>query len=129
MVNNVVLVGRVADDPRYVVTEAGYRVCNFTLAVRRDTRDENNEYDCDFLPISAWQSLSEIIRDYVHKGSLIGVRCRLGAKVHEVGNQKVNMIHIYAENVSFISTNNKAKEVPAEQVFDNTISPDEIDSE
>ena len=126
MINNVVLVGRVADEPRFTIIDSGYKVANFTLAVRRETRDANNDHDCDFVQLSAWHSLSEIVRDYVHKGSVIGVRCRLGTRLQEIGGQKVNMIYIYAENVSFISMMPRPKDVPANQVFEDPEVPSEL---
>ena len=102
MVNNVILVGRVSDEPRYTLTEAGYRVSNFFLAVRKDFRDENNNYDADFIPISAWHAVADLVRDYVHKGSLIGVRCRLSTRLQEFNGQKLTQLYLNAENINFI---------------------------
>lgn len=115
MVNNVILVGRVSDEPRYTLTEAGYRVSNFFLAVRKDFRDENNNYDADFIPISAWHAVADLVRDYVHKGSLIGVRCRLSTRLHEFNGQKLTQLYLNAENINFINlTEKKTEDKPVE---------------
>ena len=42
MMNNVVLVGRVVDDPKLVELDTGFKVSNFVLAVQRPFRNENN---------------------------------------------------------------------------------------
>ena len=111
MINNVVLVGRIVDEPRFLVTESGYHVVNFTLAIRKDTKDVNSEYESDFFPVSAWNTLADIVRDYVHKGSVIGARCHLATRTTEIGGKNFHAINIIAENVSFISLTNKPKEV------------------
>ena len=115
MVNNVILVGRVSDEPRYTLTEAGYRVSNFFLAVRKDFRDENNNYDADFIPISAWHAAADLVRDYVHKGSLIGVRCRISTRLQEFNGQKLTQLYLNAENINFINlTEKKTEDKPVE---------------
>ena len=107
MVNNVILVGRVSDEPKYSLTDAGYRVCHFHLAVRKEFRDENNNYEVDFLPITTWHAVADLIRDYVHKGSVIGVRCRASTKLQEINGQKFTQVYLNAENVNFISLTEK----------------------
>ena len=43
MLNNVILVGRVVEDPQLKVLESGYKVANITLAIQKPFRNEENE--------------------------------------------------------------------------------------
>ena len=117
MVNNVILVGRVVDEPRFTtLNDSGYRVANFCMAVRKDFRDENNNYDSDFVPLVAWHGTAEVVRDYVHKGSVIGVRGRVNMRQTDVNGQKQNLINLVVENVSFISMTDRKKDLSLEDV-------------
>lgn len=111
MVNNVVLVGKVIDDPRYsVLPDSGARVCNFALAVRRETRDDNNYYESDIIPLSAWFGTADVVRDFVTKGSVIGVRGRIYMRQQETNGQKFNNLNVIVEHVNFIQLAGKMKD-------------------
>lgn len=100
--NNVILVGRVVDDPKLVELENGNKVSNFVLAVQRPFRNENNEYETDFIPVSTWMGIAELVCDYVGKGSIIALKCRLSTRTVEVSETKLKSIDVIVERVSFI---------------------------
>lgn len=102
MMNNVILVGRVVDDPKLVELENGNKVSNFVLAVQRPFRNENNEYETDFIPVSTWMGIAELVCDYVGKGSIIALKCRLSTRTVEVSETKLKSIDVIVERVSFI---------------------------
>ena len=102
MMNNVVLVGRVVDDPKLVEVDTGFKVSNFVLAVQRPFRNENNEYETDFIPVSTWMGLAELVCDYVGKGSILALKCRLSTRTIDVKDTKLKSIDVIAERVSFI---------------------------
>jgi single-strand DNA-binding protein len=68
--NVVTLVGRVGGDPDVKYFESGSVVCNLTLAVRRQSR--NNDQP-DWFNLELWGQTAEVAANYVRKGSLIGV--------------------------------------------------------
>ena len=105
MINNLILVGRVVEDPKLVTLEAGYKVANFVLAVQRPFRNENNEYETDFIPIQTWMGIAEMICEYVGKGSIIGLKCRLSTHIVDVNEVKLKSIDVIGERVSFIKLN------------------------
>lgn len=100
--NNVILVGRVVEDPKMVELDTGYKVSNFVLAVQRPFRNENNEYETDFIPISTWMGLAELVCEYVGKGSIVAVKARLSMRTIEIADTKYKNIDVIAERVSFI---------------------------
>jgi single-strand DNA-binding protein len=104
MLNNLILVGRLADDPKVKVYEEGLKVCNFVLAVDRPFKNqETGNYDVDFINVSVWRGFADAVFQYCKKGSTIGVKGRIAVKHNEINGLKVNMIEVIAERVSFIS--------------------------
>lgn len=49
MLNQTVIVGRIARDPELRETENGKKVTNVTLAVPRSFKNSNGEYETDFI--------------------------------------------------------------------------------
>ncbi|KGF72408.1 single-stranded DNA-binding protein [Neosynechococcus sphagnicola sy1] len=68
--NHVTLVGRVGGDPDVKYFESGSVVCNLTLAVNRQSR--NNEQP-DWFNLELWGKQAEVAANYVRKGSQIGI--------------------------------------------------------
>jgi single-strand DNA-binding protein len=68
--NSVTLVGRVGGDPDVKYFESGSVVCNLTLAVNRQSR--NNDQP-DWFNLEMWGKTAEVAANHVRKGSLIGV--------------------------------------------------------
>lgn len=69
--NVVTLVGRVGGEPEVKYFESGSVKCRMTLAVRRQSR---NSDEPDWFSLEVWGKTAEIAGNYVHKGSLIGVK-------------------------------------------------------
>jgi len=69
--NKVHLVGRVGRDPETKYFESGKVVCNFAIAVNRNT--SNRDEPPDWFDLELWDKTAEVANNYVKKGSLIGV--------------------------------------------------------
>lgn len=78
MLNNVVLIGRLARDPELRYTQGGKAVCNFTIAVNRFGGDT-----ADFIPVVVWEKQAENISKYLSKGSLAAVEGRLQVRTYD----------------------------------------------
>lgn len=71
--NNVILMGRLTADPELRQTQSGISSCRFTIAVNRKFKNQNGEYDADFISCVAWRQTAEFISRYFSKGSMICV--------------------------------------------------------
>jgi single-strand DNA-binding protein len=76
MLNRVVLIGRLANDPELKYTPSGIPVATFTLAVNR-APNAQGERETDFIPIVAWRQSAEFAANYLTKGRLLAVDGRL----------------------------------------------------
>lgn len=105
MVNQIVLVGRIARAPETRVTESGKKYATLTLAVPRNYKNINGEYDTDFLDCTLWSSVAESTTEYCNTGDMIGVKGRIQTRIIESPDGiKRKKIEIVAEKVTFLTS-------------------------
>ena len=68
MLNKVILMGRLTQEPELRVTASGVNVCSFSLAVQRDFARAGEEKQTDFINISAFRNTAEFVSKWFHKG-------------------------------------------------------------
>ena len=108
MVNQIVLVGRIARAPETKVTENGKKMATLTLAVPRNYKNSNGEYDTDFLDCTLWSAVAESTSEYCETGDMIGIKGRLQTRVVETPEgTKRKKTEIIAEKVTFLSSKPK----------------------
>lgn len=71
--NDCKFIGRITKDPEYRVTSSGTELINFELAVRRSYKNQNDEYEADFIRCIAFKKTAEFINNYARKGYLMAV--------------------------------------------------------
>ena len=112
MLNQIVLVGRIVKTPELRTTENGKKTATVTLAVPRNYKNMNGEYDTDFLDCTLWTNVAENTAEYCQTGDMVGVKGRIQTRVitAEDGSKK-KKTEIVAEKVTFLaqSSNNKEK--------------------
>ena len=108
MLNQAVLVGRIVQEPTLRETENGKKIANLTIAVPRAYKNENGEYDTDFINCTLWQGIAQSTTDYCKKGDLIGLKGRLQSDSYEKDGKKIHTMSVIGEKVSFLS-NSKDK--------------------
>ena len=110
MLNQVVLVGRIVKTPELRVTDNGRKTATVTLAVPRNYKNVNGEYDTDFLDCTLWTNVAENTTEYCQTGDMVGVKGRLQTRIiqNEDGSKK-KRTEIIAEKVTFLAQapNNK----------------------
>ena len=102
MLNNVVLIGRLATDPDMKYTQSGVAVCNFRLAVERPFANKDGERETDFFTVVCWRKLAETVGEYLDKGRLVGVKGRMQVSQWEQDGQKRERVEVVADEVRFL---------------------------
>ena len=119
--NNVTIVGRLTKDIELKQTTSGKSVCEFSLAVSRNIKNADGEYDTDFINCQVWNKRAETMAKYCNKGDLIGVEGNLRTDTYEKDDVRHYKTYIYVQRVSFLG---KKKQ---EQQFE--FDPTEIEVE
>lgn len=86
MLNKVLITGRLTAKPELKTTTSGVSVTSFSLAVQRNFKNGNGEYDTDFLNFVAWRNQAEFITRFFDKGQLITVVGSLTSRRYEDSN-------------------------------------------
>lgn len=92
MLNQIVFVGRLTD----IKENKEEKKAKVTLAIPRNYKNENGEYDTDYIPCELNGVIATNTIEYCKKGDLIGIKGRI-----ESENKK---IVIKAEKVTFLSS-------------------------
>ncbi len=111
MLNQIVLVGRLVKNPELKVTETGKKMTTITLAVPRNYKNTEGEYDTDFLDCTLWTGVAENTTEYCQSGDMLGVKGRIQTRLIE--NQdgtRSKKTEIVAERVTFLASNSARKE-------------------
>lgn len=106
MLNQIVLVGRLVQDPEIKELENGSKTSYITLAVSRSYKNSDGIYETDFIPCLLYKGIAENATEYCKKGDVIGVRGRVQTKQEE----NKNIIEIIAEKVTFLSSRKETEE-------------------
>ena len=105
MVNQVVLVGRLVKKPEIRVTDSGKRMSVMTLAVPRNYKNVDGEYETDFLDCTLWTSIAENTNEYCDTGDMLGVKGRVQTRIVEAADgTKKKKTEIVAEKVTFLTS-------------------------
>lgn len=108
MLNQSIIVGRLVNNPELHETDNGHKVTSVLLAVPRNCKNADGEYDTDFIKCVLWRGVAERTTEYCQKGDLIGVRGRLQTREIEQEDESLKSImEFVGEKVTFLQTKRK----------------------
>ena len=111
--NKLIIIGNLTRDPESRVTSEGRTVCNFTVAVNRRRRTQNQP-DADFFRVAAWDKRGETCQQYLAKGRKVCVTGSVSVSTYQAqdGSTRANL-EVFADDVEFLSSGNQAGEQQA----------------
>lgn len=105
MLNQTILVGRLVRDPELYETENGNKMTNITLAVPRNYKNVDGEYETDFVNCILWRGVAENAAEYCKKGDLLGVKGHLQTRTIQLDEEnKRHVMEVVAEKVTYLSS-------------------------
>lgn len=106
MYNYFMLIGYVSTDVE--LKEVGNplkKVVKLNLAVQRDFKNPDGQYDTDFFRITLWDFMAQVCVDNLTKGSKIGIKGRMVPVTEEsVNGYKVHFTDLIGERVIFFDS-------------------------
>lgn len=99
-INQVILMGRLTRDPEMRTTTTGKSIASFSLAVDRQTQDDQ----ADFFDVTAWEKLGELASQYLSKGRrcLVQGRLRQDSWDDKETGKKRSKVEIVATDITFL---------------------------
>ena len=130
MINKFIGNGRVTKDIELKCTPSGSSVVSFTLAITRNFKIQNGEYDSDFINCIAYRETAELLSRYVKKGDTIGVDGSVRTRNYiNNDNNKVYVTEIVVDSIDFLKQANRQDNITtSEQKEDKSVLyPDAIE--
>ena len=105
MINKVILLGNVGQDPEVRTLETGVKVARLRLATterifNRQT-NENTEHT-EWHSITLWRGLAEVADKYIRKGSQIYIEGRIRTREWEKEGQRHTGVEIVADEMKLL---------------------------
>ena len=98
MLNQIELIGRITKTPEMMENQDGSKFAIINLAVPRTFKNENGEYDTDFIDCTLLKGIAENTCKYCKKGDAVGIKGR----IQNLNNTA--QLQLIAEKVSFLSS-------------------------
>lgn len=104
--NKFQIIGRLTQDPDARQTPSGKHVVTLTIAINRDTRDENGnkQQETTYLYVTCYGKIGELAVQYLHRGREVFIEGRLTMRQwqdKQTGQQR-SRIDLLAENMQFL---------------------------
>jgi single-strand DNA-binding protein len=111
--NKIILIGRLTRDPEVRSTVSGSSVANFSLAVDRQSKNNN---DVDFINIVAFNKTADFASNYLEKGKLILVEGQLRInKWTDRNDVKRETAEVWANRMAFMETKKSQQNKPQQE--------------
>ena len=124
--NKAILTGRLTKDVELKSTTNGKSVASFTLAVNRDYKNAEGNYDADFINCVAYGQQAETISKYVHKGDRFGVEGKINTRNYEKDGSKVYVTEVKVDGFEFLESK---KDKPSVDINPDDFEPCDDDAD
>lgn len=102
--NKVVLVGNLARDPEFRITQSGIACCSFTVACNRRYVNQQGTREADFINCVAWRQTAEFVNKYFIKGNKIGLVGTLQTRSYDAQDgSKRYVTEVLVDEVEFVT--------------------------
>ena len=105
--NKVILKGNITKDIELRHTPSGVAVATFTVATKRNYKNQNGEYESDFIRCVAYRETAELINKCFQKGSGIIIEGQIKTGSYENEGKKVFRTDVMVEHIDFVERKEK----------------------
>jgi len=103
--NHVILVGRLATEPKLEELEEEKKRMVIDVAVPRNYKNIEGIYETDFIRCILWNGIAKNTSKYCKIGDVIGIKGRIQiCKYEDSENNKKYITEVVAQSISFIAS-------------------------
>lgn len=120
MLNKILIIGNLTNDPELRYTQSGIAVLNFRIASNRRFRDSAGDWkeDVCYVGVVAWQRLAENCAEFLRKGSAVFVEGEIQSRSWEKEDgSRRSVVEIHAQRVQFLDR--REAFTPGEEMTEN----------
>lgn len=111
--NKLSLVGRIVRDVDAKQSQNGKTIARFTVAAQRKFKNNEGNYESDFIPCVCFDKTADFIQKFFKKGDMIGISGHMQSGSYEGQNGKVYTLDCYVDEAEFVGskgTNNGSQQ-------------------
>lgn len=103
--NSVILIGRLVKDVEVRYTTSNKAVSNFTIAVNKQTKNEDGEYEVNFINCVIFNKSAEFLQKYTGKGDMVAIKGSLQVSSYQDkdGNNKYKT-EVLVDQIELVSS-------------------------
>lgn len=119
-INQVMLMGRLSQDPEVKSTTTGKTLAHLNLAVDKASGDGT-----DFFNLTAWEKTAELAQQYLNKGSKVLIQGSLSIDSWEKDGQKFSRPNITVRDITFLDSKSDVAKKNVKTVFGGSAKDEE----
>ena len=119
-INQVILMGRLSQDPKVKPTTTGKTLAHLSLAVDKVSGDGT-----DFFNLTAWEKTAELAQQYLNKGSKVLIQGSLSIDSWEKDGQKFSRPNITVRDITFLDSKSDVAKKNVGTVFGGSAKDEE----
>lgn len=100
--NEIILSGRLVKDPEVRYTQTQKAVTLFSLAVSREVKNEQGNYDADFFSCVAWGKTAELMGNTLKKGARILLSGRVQIRNYESNGERKYITEVIVNKFEYL---------------------------
>ena len=116
--NKVCLIGRLTAEPevKLIDAKADLNVGKFTLAQSDGRKDADGKEHTNYIPVVVLGKIAIVTREFLHKGSLVGVEGILSQRSYErEDGTRANVIEVVCSSIDLLDKKEQAKKQPSKK--------------
>lgn len=127
--NLVALIGRITRDTEARTTAGGTSVCKFTIAVQRKFKNQDGNYEADFINCVAFGKTSTFIETYFNKGDMISVVGSIQTGSYEKDGRRIYTTDVIVNEAGFVGSKKESpSDMEDDEIPSNFEEVDDMDS-
>lgn len=107
--NEIILSGRLVKDPEVRYTQTQKVVTLFSLAVSREVKNEQGNYDADFFNCVAWGKTAELMGNTLKKGARILLSGRVQIRNYESNGERKYITEVIVNKFEYLDKKEQPK--------------------
>lgn len=113
--NKLILTGRLVRDCEISNTEFSTSYLRNSLAVKKNFKNKDGEYETDFYNFVAFGKTADYISNYCYKGDLVLLNGRLSmSKITDENQKRINVIDVICEEIEILGKAKREFEAKAD---------------
>ena len=102
MLNQVVLIGKLLENPVLKKDENGISFCECDLSIRRSFKSKNGNYENDIIRFKMLKEIAKNFSANAEKGTLVAIKGRIEPVKYHIDDKEVDTNIIIAEKITYL---------------------------